>query len=68
MKKLVEEKIRECRFSTPSEYSARSCGTARIMMGSNHVALVISRGVPVGVATYHGPLPRDSPSVEMKEP
>lgn len=42
--------------------------TARIMMGNNHVALVISRGVPVGVATYHGPLPRDSPSVEMKEP
>lgn len=70
MKKLIEDEICECRFSTPSEYSARSFATARITMGNSPVALLIRRGVPAqwGSRRITACYPCDKPAVEMKEP
>jgi antitoxin ParD1/3/4 len=48
MKNFVEEKIREGRFSTPSEYIRSLIRDDQDMAGNSDVALLIRRGVLAG--------------------
>ena len=48
MKNFVEEKIREGRFSTPSEYIRSLIRDDQGMTGNSDVALLIRRGVLAG--------------------
>ena len=48
MKNFIEDKIREGRFSTPSEYIRSLIRDDQDMTGNNDVALLIRRGVLAG--------------------
>ena len=50
MKNFIEEKIREGRFSTPSEYIRSLIRDDQDMTGNSDVALLIRRGVLAGGA------------------